>query len=103
MFGRDVFVLQALRFVKGALQNIVRCLAQILVGNAGNFRQTFDLFLGLGSQSGRTSSQLLEQRRHHAVALSDKRPKQMQRLNLLLAGTRSHFLRGLQRLLGLHR
>ena len=89
MFGRDVFVLQALRFVEGALENVVRRLAEILFGNAGNLRQPLDLLFGLAGQRGRRHAQFFEQRRDHAVALSDQRPQKVQRLDLLLAGARS--------------
>ncbi len=74
MFGRDVFILEALRFVKGALEDVVRRLAQILLGNAGNLRQALNLLFRLARQRGRRHAQFFEQRRNHAVALSDQRP-----------------------------
>ena len=50
VFGRDVFVLQALRFVEGALENFVRGVAEVLFGDAGNFRQALDLFFDFAGE-----------------------------------------------------
>ncbi len=52
---------------------------------AGNFRQALDLLFRFAGERRRRHAQLFEQRRHHAVALRDQRPEQMQRLDLLLA------------------
>ena len=102
MLGRDVLVLQALRFVEGALRTSFEAWLRYCSETPGNLRQALDLFLDLGGQRGGRHAQLLKQRRDHAVALRDQRPEQVQRLDLLLAGARAHFLGGLQRFLGLY-
>ncbi len=102
MLGRDVLVLQALRFVEGALKHVVRRLAEVLLGDAGNLGQPLDLLFDLASECGGRSSQLFEQRRDHSISLGDERPQQMQRLDLLLPGASAHFLRRLEGFLGLY-
>ena len=103
VLGRNVVVLQALRFVEGALENFVGSFAQKLIGDARHLGQALDLLLDFARERGRRDSQLFKQRRHNAVALRDERPKQMQRLDLLLARAPAHLLGGLQGLLSLHR
>ena len=51
MLGRNVFVLQALRFVERALENFVGRRAQILLRDAGNFRQALDLLFDFAGQA----------------------------------------------------
>src|SRR5271155_1684114 len=102
MLGRNVLILQPLHLVERVLQNLVRRRTQILLRDAGNFRQPRDLLLHVTRDRRRRHPQLLQQRRHHAVALRHQRPQQMQRLDLLLPLAPAHLLRRLQRLLGLY-
>ena len=102
VLGRDVFVLQTLRFFEGALQNFVRLGAEVLFRGSGNFRQALDQFLGFPGELSRRHTQLFEQGRDNAVTLRDQCPEQVDRLDLLLSEARAHFLRGLHRFLGLH-
>ncbi len=103
VLGGDVLVLQSLCFVKSALQNLIRSRAQVLLRHARNFRQPRNLLFNLARQPHGRHSELFQQRRNHAVALRRQRPKQVQRLDLLLPGTPAKFLRGRQRFLSLHR
>jgi hypothetical protein len=91
---------QALRFFERALQNLVRFRAQVLFRASGNLRQALHLFLNFTGELRGPHTQLFEQGRHHAVTLRKQRPKDVQRLNLLLSIAGSHFLGGLHCLLG---
>src|ERR1700722_13827467 len=103
MLGRNVFVLQALRFIEGALKNFVRGLAKVLLGHSRNFWQALDLLLDLSSKRRRRHSEFFEQGRDYSVALREQGPEQMERLDLLLPRTPAYLLSGLQGLFSLYR
>jgi hypothetical protein len=101
MFSRNVFVFQALRFIERAFQNFGGGGTKLGLRAAGNFGQTRYLFFRFARNQRRRHSELLQQRRDHAVALRHQCPQDVQRLDLLLARALTHLLGGLERFLGL--
>ena len=102
VLGGNIFVFEFPGLVEGFFENSIRCRAQMLLGNAGDFGKPRQLRFDIARQDFRAHAEPRQQRRHDAVALLHERGKQVYRLNLLLVVSRSDFLSGLKRFLGLH-
>src|SRR5579884_3241603 len=99
VLGRDVFVAEGGRFVKGLLQDLIRGRAEILLGDAGDPWQPLERPLDiLADQLGR-HAQLGQHRWHQPLGLNHQRGQQMQRFDLLMMALGRQFLGLLESLL----
>ena len=80
VLGGDVFILEVVRFFEGTIQNLVQDIGNIrLRRTSRHLGQLFDLAVHLVQHGLRPHADLLENRRHDALAVLEQRRQQMDR------------------------
>ena len=102
VFGRDVLVLESVRFLECLLENVVERPAHVLLGKPLHFGQPGDLPRDLLGQRFGVNAQPGEQGRHHAIALCYQRRQQVNRFHLLILVLSGNLLGALHGFLRLH-
>ncbi len=102
VFGRDVLILESVRFLEGLLENVVERAAHMLLGKPLHFGQPGDLPFDLLSQRFGVNAKPGEQRGHYAVALGYQRRQQVNRFHLLILVLSGNLLSALHGFLRLH-
>src|SRR6185295_2444990 len=102
VLGRDVLVLQPLRFFPRAIDHALEAGRGVRAPSALHLRELRDLGLYLGRHRVRPRAELGEQRAHHALLLLEQGEQQMLRLDRLVVALVGERLGGLHRLLRLH-
>src|SRR5581483_462621 len=104
VLGRDVFVLEVVRFLESAIQNLVQSLRQVGLGSStGNLGQAVDFVIDLAQHCLRPDANLFQNGRNDSFAVLDKGGQQVHWQNLGVTVFRGDLAGALNCLLRLHR